>query len=338
MKATISNKIFVFLCLLGNTIVVDGNQLPSAFRADPRTTYKSKVCFNIGSKDETVGPYVPETESISFPFGGIKTSEIINVGKKIKHRRAFQLVRSHFKEYFFTVQVEPWYRYNVDLGFIDAESACRNGGSTMNISVSDEMTTYDLNPFREEGCAVPYIVRFFRVSPDSWNRLNISIRGNPPASFATACIEKDSASLPQRRGTIYVNCDDKAEIFLNGNSILNVTGCDALAKVDVSIKYGDVISARCENIANTGGLQLAFIINGREIFGTGDVGWKTRFSFPSPGSPLAWTQSDYVDDDWTDALKASLECSSSDFPTETPPIWIHDGAVRETVYFRYTYT
>lgn len=312
------------------SIKTEALQLPSIFQPDPTVTYKSKVCFNIGSKDEKIGPYSPESDAVAFPVGGVRVQEFFRIRKNFEHRRAFQTVRWHARELFFTVQVDPWYRYNVELGFIDIGSLCKKGGSSMNISASDELTKYNINPTAKVGCSVPYVEKFFRINPDAWNRLNISVKGKPTSKFATACIEKDIPSMRQVKGTLFADSDGgPAEVFLNGMSVLNTSDCTSYAQVKLTIRYGDVISAKCGGSWRSGGFRVAFFqeYKNRELFGTDDYGWKTRVAYPHKEYPPPWTSPDYVDRDWRDAIIVPLRCYNESFKSAAKRIWLHDGPV-----------
>lgn len=319
---------------------VYSQQFPeSLFKPPPYPTIPSKVCINMGSKDEKVGPYEPENDSITIPYGVNMRKEIKSMGKKpIIHRRAFQVQVSQPNILLFYAVLEPLYRYNIELGFYDPPSRCRKRDTARNISVG--MDTDEKSKFlkKSSDCSKPYFVTFESIFPNQLNRMRVEIETNGEASIATACFEKDSSTLTQFRGTLYVDADDEVEVFLNGKSIIYISSCEELGKSDILLRYGDVIAATATNKALGAALRISFISNGKEIFNTGGRGWKARNSFPETNNSALWKLPEYIDDDWSETVIRTDGCSSEEFPTDTQKIWIDEGRVRETVLFRYRFT
>lgn len=145
-------------------------QLPSLFKDPAPTTINSKICINVGSKHETIGPYQPSS-SISFPVGAVQTQEIVRIKPKFDYRRAFQLVVRHPTYLFFSIQADIGYRYNLELGFIDVGKYCKNGGTSTDVSIGGGETKRGLTSTRSKGCSKPYYVTFKGVESDDWVNL-----------------------------------------------------------------------------------------------------------------------------------------------------------------------
>lgn len=330
----------VFILLLNvllSVIVLHGSSFAmTVFHPGNPAMLQNKVCFNIGSKQETIGQYSPETAAFIYPNTAPPIKELF-IKQNFAERRAFQLVRTHSSAMNFFALVEPRYRYNVQLGFIDVGKTCKTGGSSMTITVGDAPTKKRVNPTKDGKCSRPYFVSFTKVNPDSKDRIKFSINGNPLSNLATICIQKDLRALPQTKGSLFLDADDSAEVYLNGKSIMKVSECSTTKKVDVSLKLGDVISAKAVNFGGNAGLRVAFFSEGNKRFET-DASWKVRNEFPVIGKSLSWTLPTYIDDDWPTAKFVNVVCAGNKFPTDTNRIWINEGEAVGTVFFRYTVT
>lgn len=310
-------------------------QTPSLFQERPPLKRETKICINIGSKDETIGPYQPETPSIYVPAGIAPVKEIWNIKKRFPHRRAFQLVRTLQNNISFVIQAEPWYRYNIELGFIDVGKNCKNGGSKMEISVGDQQTKYGLNPTKTAGCSSPFYEKFFGVSSDAWNRIIMTFRGDKLSNFATICVEKESSSFPVLKGVLHVAADYREEVFLNGISVLKSVGCSHFNSTEIMLKYDDLIAVEAFNEIGHAALRVQFLANGKNVLSTDDDGWKVRNAFPVTGDPLTWTRSEYIDSDWPSAENSNTSCYRRSFLQDVKSIWSNSGQLPGKVFFRY---
>lgn len=84
--------ILVFLVMLsfpGTTVSLQRFS-PSAFQPGV-CEHKTKVCFNIGSKTETIGLYQAETNAIAYPVGVQLPKELRKVKLNHANKRAFQV-------------------------------------------------------------------------------------------------------------------------------------------------------------------------------------------------------------------------------------------------------
>lgn len=311
---------------------------PSLFREKPSLTREAKICINMGSKDEMIGPYQPESPSIYLPNGVALYKKIPTIKKNFKHERAFQLVRTLRNGLSFVVQADPWYRYNIQLGFIDVGKNCRGGGSNMKITVGGQQTRDGLTPTKTAGCSSPFFVAFRGVYPDSWNRIDVKFEGSKLSNFATICVEKDSSFFPMLKGRLYASADSGAIVFVNGVALFEVQGCREIESSETALKYDDVIAVQVTAKRSIGQLRVAFVVNGAQIFSTDDNGWKVRTAFPTTGNSHAWTSQDYIDSDWPDAGRIGGYCSPKEFLNDVTPIWSKTARVSGTVFFRYRMT
>lgn len=329
-------RALVILSVLGSTVSLNGSS-PSAFQpvVSEHMTY---ICFNIGSKYETIGPFQAETAAISYPVGVQLPKELPKIKSKHVTKRAFQVGRFSPNGMQLHVQVDPVYHYDVELGFVDYGSACRLGGTSMDIFVGDgqfQQRKTDQNPSKSVGCLKPFFVRFQNVKVDLWNKIRINIVARPGVFLTTACFEKRLSALSSTTGYLYMAADQQAELFINGKSFLKISQCYELTTVKVALKYDDVIAIKATNINLQANLRVAFVSNGRQLFGTGDAGWKVRNAFLPPNGENNWMLPKYVDNDWPNAKIVSHGCTVRNFPTDAKLIWTDDGKVPETVFFRY---
>lgn len=313
-------------------------QPPSLFQERAPLTRERRICINMGSKEETIGPYRPESSSVVVPIGVSAYKKIRKIKKKFQHQRAFQLVRTLRNNTVFVIQVDPSYRYTLELGFIDAGRDCKNGGSKMDISVGAGQTKHGLTPTKTAGCFSPYFVKFWGVKSDTWDRIFVRFNGQKLSNFATLCVEKSSHALPVMKGLLYVSADDQAEVFINGISILKSVGCAKFVSTEIELRYDDLIAVEALNESNHAALRVVFVVNSKRIFSTEDNGWKARNAFPTTDNSPAWTLPDYIDNDWPSARRSTSACSPENIMEEVKPIWMNEAKYPGKVYFRYRVT
>lgn len=335
-----SSTILVLIFALIGRQCSGKDPVESLFKPPSKPAIPSRVCINMGSTEEAVGPYIPETKSLTFPFGVTGKRVIKKMGKGFAYQRAFQVQRTHPKALEFYVYVDERFRYNIQLGFYDTTSECKKGAVVMDVTVGaspDEKLVERFRRDRTISCSKPYFIQFNHVITDAWDRIRVKVSGTPRASLATACFEKDYSTLSQRKGTLYADADDEVEVFLNGKSLFYVESCFGLGTATVSLKYGDVISAVVKNYYQGGSLRMVFMSDGRKWFSTGLDGWKYRIAFSSFAARDGWMLPEYADDDWPNARTTDRGCTSPDFPTDADKIWAEHEVAELTLFFRYKY-
>lgn len=156
--------------------------------------------------------------------------------------------------------------------------------------------------------------------------------------LATVCVEKDYNFFPVTKGHLFVSIDDRAELFLNGESILPFRDCWRFHKIPISSKYGDVIAVKATNLNVDAGLRLVFVVNNNHVFSTNSTGWKVIEEFLETEDNLAWTRPEYIDNAWPEAREGISRCKPTNFLSDIRPLWTNNSLYVETVFFRYRVT
>lgn len=313
----------------------------SLFEPGPATTLRSRVCINIGTTEENVGPYEAETSALTFPFVVPRAKIIKNVKNSVNYKRAFQVVRVHPNALAFHVQVDFPHRYDVTLAFTPTSVWCKKKSFITVIIGQNDLSrteTYG-NLGRATKCSVPYFVTISKIQPDRWNRIYLQISGTTPPLLALACFKKLPVIESKLEGVLYVTADNSAEVYLNGVHVLTVPSYNVLRSTRISVQFGDVIALTARNNISGAGIKVAFIASGREIFSTNNDDWKARNKFPARGSPPLWLLPEYIDEDWPLADQ-SVGYTVKEFPSASSTRFIWAGKPRDNdeVYFRYRYT
>lgn len=335
MDATVSIKFsfFIFSAFFGLACFSQ-----SVFNPGPVSTIPRKLCYNIGSKVDTIGPYRAEPpELIYLRTTPRSVTSKANV-KGTPFKNAFSIQRTSYRELSLFVRVDAEYQYNVELGFLDSK-ACKKGGTEMEaVAGGNKITVKNINPYKAKGCNSAHSIQVKGAIPDAWNRLVVTLSGPNTVSLSTFCIERDVSNIVGHRGKLYLAADDAAELFLNGKFLIKVNACFDIAKTKVTLRKGDVLAVIGRNWDNDeAGVRVAFVSENdpSKSFGTQGKDWKARAPFVPVDGPRAWMSKFYDDRDWPLATDSG-GCLNPDFPDVTG-IWRGLGYPWEVVYIRYTF-
>lgn len=332
-------KYFLFIWCFSEILTGHIHNTQSIFTAGPPRTIPTKLCYNIGSNVESVGPFQAEPSDLVFlrftPPTAIVQKNIVGTPFK----RAFAVQRTAYREMSLYVTGEPdsKYQYTVELGFIDSK-ACPYGGTEMTAVAGDnKVSKTKINPYKSKGCNVPHKVTLYGATPDAWNRIIVTISGPSQVSLSTVCFKMNTSKLKRYSGMLHLAGDDFADLYINGKFFLHAWGCGKINKTKVTFKRGDVIAVSVRNTGGAGGVRVAFILDGRSdvFFGTQTKDWKVRPKFASENGAFAWTTQSYVDNDWPLAVM-SWGCYTKGFP-DVESIWTDKSEGENINFLRYTF-
>lgn len=334
MDATVCFKfsIFIFSAFFG---LACSSQ--SVFSPGSVPTIPSKVCYNIGSKVDTVGPYRAEPPELIYLRSIPRSVTVKKNVRRTPFKNAFAIQRMFYRELSLSLPVDSGYQYNVELGFLDSK-ACRNGGTDMKAVVgSNKITVENINPYKAKGCNSAHLIQANKAIPDAWNKLIVTISGPNTVALSTLCIEKDGSNLVAYRGNLFLAADNGAELFLNGKFLIKVSECFEIAKTKVALRKGDVLAVIGRNVNLSSSVRVAFFSENdpNMSFHTQGKDWKARPEFSPVDGSNAWMSKFYDDRDWPLAAERR-GCVSPDFPNVIG-IWTDLGKIREVVYIRYTF-
>lgn len=201
-RASHASTLFL-LSLLGIAFATKQSaELTSLFAPDPKGVVPRKVCINIGSWFQTVGPFVAELGLVKYTGGepGAFTVPSRPIGKTV-HDHAFVTQRT-LKNINFKVIVQKRAKYVVTLGFAEVQHRfCRKGKRVLDLSVQSLKKT-GVDVFDAAGCNKAYFVQFKNVRPSRTGMINIGVKGRRGAAvLAALCVQRVGRGTGSGPGT-----------------------------------------------------------------------------------------------------------------------------------------
>lgn len=157
----------------------------------------TKVCVNIGSWFETVGPFHAELGLIKYLGGepGAFTEPAKEIADTV-FDHAFLTQRSK-KDIRFKIVVAKGFKYKITLGFAEVQKKfCKPRKRVLDIKVGTQSKS-GVDVFSSVGCDKALFVQFTDVMPNKKGSVEISVKapkGN--AILATLCVERGRGSPP----------------------------------------------------------------------------------------------------------------------------------------------
>lgn len=158
----------------------------NAFSDSGAATRSAKErCFNLGSADEIIGPYVYEKGFVNYTFPRPESLEFaVKSISNTEHKRAFS-VQAVGSKIAFSVSVDKHFNYNIKLGFAEMLN-CEQKGVPMTVTVN-RRTLSNVNVFKAAGCRKAHFLTFKNIVPSNGGGININIVGKGKVGMATMC-------------------------------------------------------------------------------------------------------------------------------------------------------
>lgn len=203
-------------------VAVGHNGSPISTRQGKKA--KKATCYNLGSGDESVGPYNAEAGHVIYEksetITTVRSSVVIS---NTRHEKAFQTQKSG-RNLAFHVNVDEDHTYDVQLGFAQILK-CNESGSDMTIFVN-KRSVKDQNVFKQAGCGNARFLAFRDIYPNEHAAIAVNISGKSTISIATLCIHRRLKIAPVVRRT----CGQAGCITMQGRLGVKVVSASLLSQ------------------------------------------------------------------------------------------------------------